>query len=246
MEKFPIKIYFNNEVRRINIDHDISYQKLVQTCTKILGLKEMDVILKYMDDEGDYVSFSSDEELHYSLHFLFNTNNFIFRIHVYIKQDQSSLNNISQIQIQSNVASDSGFEPRSSENFGNKRFYKERKEIRQKRKKLLDCRFVGHISVEDGSKLFPNIQFVKKWKLRNTGTINWPVDTKLVRVSYANEFSAPLSVHVGICEPEKEIEVSVPMTTPNANGLYESYWKLSVTSGKKFGQRLRCQVLVSL
>jgi len=44
--------------------------------------------------------------------------------------------------------------------------------------------------------------------------------------------------------PGEEIDVEVMMITPEAPGLYTSFWRLATNDGKKFGQRVWCKVHV--
>jgi len=196
---------------------------------------------KYQDEDNDFISFSTDEELNYAL----KSNSGIFKVYV----------NWNELDVESTL-SESSTTPQSYDNkvedtnikksWENQRVERGRFK-RERRKKEFDSRFVSHVSMDDGDKIGPNMKFEKKtWRLRNSGLKSWPVGTKLVLVSYMNEFNAPRNVEiVGECEVDKEVNVTVPMVSPALIGLYESYWKVCLPSGKKFGQRLRCQVLVS-
>lgn len=46
----------------------------------------------------------------------------------------------------------------------------------------LDARFVQDVTIFDGTELAPGTNFTKIWRLRNSGTLPWPVDTMLVHV----------------------------------------------------------------
>ena len=44
--------------------------------------------------------------------------------------------------------------------------------------------------------------------------------------------------------PGAEIDVTVQLTAPKQPGMYQSYFRLLDPTGKKFGQRIRCQIHV--
>jgi hypothetical protein len=109
------------------------------------------------------------------------------------------------------------------------------------KRKDLAGRFVTHITIPDGTQLPCGQPFVKTWRFRNEGKLTWPSDTLLVFVSKQNGdlMEAPSSVAIGKCvKPEEEVDVSVPFVAPSQTGMYNGFWKLCLSSGKKFGQRV--------
>jgi hypothetical protein len=113
--------------------------------------------------------------------------------------------------------------------------------------RVLDARFVKHVTCEDGTTFGPDVVFHKVWRLRNDGSEPWPSDTVLLRVSQkTNELNAPDSVVVGSVSPGETIDVVVPMRTPKLSGEYFNHWKLFThkDGGRKFGQRIRCLIRV--
>jgi len=65
-----------------------------------------------------------------------------------------------------------------------------------------------------------------------------------LQIDRANDLNAPLQTPVESKNPNEEITITVPMKSPNLPGLYQTYFKLCTPEGKKFGQRMRCQILV--
>jgi len=62
---FGIKFYYNKEVRRVEVKDSISYEELRETASRIFrGQLPSDFLLKYLDDEDDLITCTSDEELH--------------------------------------------------------------------------------------------------------------------------------------------------------------------------------------
>jgi len=69
MSKIIIKIYFENEIRRIKVTTKTTYKEFIQTLYEILKIKETITIekfnkisFKYTDKEGEEITFSSNEE----------------------------------------------------------------------------------------------------------------------------------------------------------------------------------------
>jgi len=112
-----------------------------------------------------------------------------------------------------------------------------------KKSKDLDARFISHQTYPDDTEVAAGELFEKTWRFRNTGTVKWPEGTVFLRVDRANELSAPDTTPVVSIEPNQETNVSVKMTSPSSAGRYQSYFKLCAPNGKKFGQRMRCQIL---
>jgi len=112
-----------------------------------------------------------------------------------------------------------------------------------KKIKDLDARFISHQSYPDDTEVPSGTKFEKTWRFRNTGLLKWPEGTVFLRVDRANELLAPDTTPVMSIKPEEETDVTVQMSSPVSAGRYQSYFKLCSPSGKKFGQRMRCQIL---
>jgi hypothetical protein len=95
--------------------------------------------------------------------------------------------------------------------------------------------FVSDVSVPDNTSFAPNTSFTKTWRLKNGGTCNWTPDYVTTYVSgdlmsAVNPVKLPVSV-----PPGGEVDVSVTMVSPSANGTYKGNWMLKNPSGKMFG-----------
>jgi len=110
--------------------------------------------------------------------------------------------------------------------------------------KDLDARFVSHVTCDDGEVVASGASFKKVWRIRNNGASRWPEGSALVRVDHANELSAsditPVNVQPA---PGEEVDVSIMLRAPPNSGQYNTYFKFLSPAGKKFGQRIRCQIL---
>ena len=102
------------------------------------------------------------------------------------------------------------------------------------------ARFVKHVTVPDDSTFEPNQAFVKTWRIRNEGPLEW-TNCKLVFVSkvHGDLMGAPEEVSLPCPVPSgQEVDISVNMTAPKLPGRYVGFWRLSNAEGRKFGQRI--------
>jgi hypothetical protein len=95
--------------------------------------------------------------------------------------------------------------------------------------------FVKDVTIPDGSILDPNETFTKTWRLRNRGTCTWTPDYMLVYTS-GTQMGGTTAVRLpGYVAPGQTVDVSVPLTAPDDEGKYVSYWMLRNGSGTLFG-----------
>lgn len=106
------------------------------------------------------------------------------------------------------------------------------------------ARFVADLSVEDGTNVIPEQNFVKIWKMRNEGTTAWPECTRLIFVG-GDKISNVESILVPAIEPNAEVDIAVDMVAPSKPGRYVTYWRLTSPDGTRFGQRVWVDIIVS-
>jgi hypothetical protein len=94
--------------------------------------------------------------------------------------------------------------------------------------------FVEDVTVPDGTQMSPDEQFTKTWRLENTGTCTW-TPAYLVVFDSGDLLDAPASSNMpGYVAPGQTVDISVSMTAPNADGVYEGFWSLEDSSGTRF------------
>ncbi|TKS89493.1 BRCA1 gene 1 protein [Collichthys lucidus] len=93
-------------------------------------------------------------------------------------------------------------------------------------------------NLPDGTRLEPGTKFIKYWKMRNSGTISWTSETKLVfmwgNLGLASEEKR--EVPVPLLLPGQVGVVSVAFVAPMMEGTYTSHWRLA-HCGCQFGPR---------
>lgn len=95
--------------------------------------------------------------------------------------------------------------------------------------------FVRDITVMDNTPFAPNSEFVKIWRIKNTGSCTWNQNYSVVFVS-GNSMDAKKSVSLSKeVEPNNTIDISIKMKSPDKLGTYRGDWMLSSSSGERFG-----------
>lgn len=95
--------------------------------------------------------------------------------------------------------------------------------------------FVADVSVSDGSVITAGTQFVKTWRLKNTGSCTWTPQYAIVFDSGdAMEGPAAQTINQSI-SPNQTVDVSVTLKAPGQPGSYRGYWKMRNAAGVIFG-----------
>jgi hypothetical protein len=100
------------------------------------------------------------------------------------------------------------------------------------------------VTIPDGTVLTPGQDFVKTWKIKNTGICSWGDGYGLIYAGYADKMSgepAPLGTLV---EVGQEIDVSVNFKAPSAVGEYTSAWQMANAKGIPFGKAVFVKIIV--
>jgi hypothetical protein len=97
------------------------------------------------------------------------------------------------------------------------------------------AQFIGDISVPDGTIMLPGTTFTKTWQIKNIGSCPWDTSHRLYLQSgdaMTTTTSIPLPQAV---LPGQTINLSVPMTAPEAEGVYTGFWRIATPYGGSFG-----------
>jgi hypothetical protein len=99
----------------------------------------------------------------------------------------------------------------------------------------LSAKFIEDVTVKDGTDFPPNAEFVKTWRLRNSGSCSWTSDYQLV-FDHGDRMSGPTAVAIDErVDPGETVDLSVYLVAPGSPDSYRGYWKLSTPSGDDFG-----------
>ena len=103
--------------------------------------------------------------------------------------------------------------------------------------------FVEDVTVPDGSIIAPDREFLKTWRLRNTGDTTWSNGYSLVHVS-DEPLGAPEFVPVSTALPGATADVSVTLRAPDSPGTYRSTWRMRSPAGDFFGDFYFAEIVV--
>lgn len=94
--------------------------------------------------------------------------------------------------------------------------------------------FVEDVTIPDGTGAAPGIQFVKTWRIKNTGTTTWTQAYSLAWVD-GEKMGAPDSIPMPKdVRPGETVDVSVTLTAPAKTGSYQTFFRLRNASGQYF------------
>lgn len=91
------------------------------------------------------------------------------------------------------------------------------------------AQFVRDVTIPDGTTFQPGATFTKTWRLKNAGTCTWSGYSLVFDSGELMGATSPTAI--GTVSPGQEVDISVNMTAPTANGSYRGYWRIRNTSG---------------
>lgn len=107
-----------------------------------------------------------------------------------------------------------------------------------------DARFVGDVTVPDGTVVLPGEVLVKVWRMQSSGCVPWPAGSRWVLVGGAR-MGAPEAVAVPDTPLGGTTEISVTLIAPEIPGTYTNYWRMQAPDGSFFGQQAYVQIVVA-
>jgi len=109
--------------------------------------------------------------------------------------------------------------------------------------KRATTRLVEDVTIPDNSKISPDTQFVKIWRIRNESKIPWSSEY-VFSFKRGQPMTDSFVVKLPkVVEPGDEVDISIPMRSPTIPGLYISIWKLFF-QGRPFGGPFRVKIWV--
>jgi hypothetical protein len=106
-----------------------------------------------------------------------------------------------------------------------------------------DAKWVEDVTVPDGTQMSPGQDFVKTWKIRNTGSCTW--GTGYVPIfAYAEKMGGIAEPLTGAVAPGEEVEISVRFKAPTNTGEFASTWRMANASNIPFGENVFVLIVV--
>jgi hypothetical protein len=107
-----------------------------------------------------------------------------------------------------------------------------------------DAVYVSDGPVLDGSIMTPGQEFLKTWKVRNTGDCTWGAGYTVVYGGYNDKMSGVPAALATTVIPNQEVDVSVQFKAPTKAGEYLSAWRMANPSGYAFGEFFFIKIIV--
>lgn len=104
--------------------------------------------------------------------------------------------------------------------------------------------FVADVNVPDDTNMAPGQDFLKTWRVKNTGSCPWGAGYELVYAGYASEMSGQPQALTQVVQPGQEVEVSVQFTAPDEIGEYLSAWQMANPRGVTFPEAIYVRIIV--
>ena len=106
------------------------------------------------------------------------------------------------------------------------------------------------VTIPDGTPMTPGQEFVKTWKIKNTGICTWDTDYQAI-FSHSNPPNEDMDAQpiplTALVAPGQEVEVSVQFKAPTTPGEYTVYWTMVNAAGIPFsgtGKQLIVKIVV--
>ncbi|KAK3102798.1 hypothetical protein FSP39_013980 [Pinctada imbricata] len=100
--------------------------------------------------------------------------------------------------------------------------------------RLPSMKFLMDVTIGEGEAVPPSTNFIKTWKIQNSGEEVWPPGCCLKYCLGDNLSNSDRAV-VDPLQPGDVTDVSVEMQSPAAPGVYQSQWRMSTPTGLFFG-----------
>ncbi len=99
------------------------------------------------------------------------------------------------------------------------------------------------VTILDGTAMTPGQEFVKTWKIKNTGNCTWG-DGYTLTYSYGERMDGQPVPLGAVVQVDQEVEVSVNFKAPTAIGEYTSAWQMTNAAGVTFGKAVFVKIIV--
>lgn len=111
-----------------------------------------------------------------------------------------------------------------------------------------DAKFVEDVTVEDGTAMAPGQDFLKTWKIQNTGSCAWTVGFKAIFAYPTDVVDSRMNgqpvVLTTTVLPGEIVDVTVQMKAPTNIGEYSGYWRMADTNNSPFGENFFVRIVV--
>ncbi len=104
--------------------------------------------------------------------------------------------------------------------------------------------FVADVNIPDNTNMAPGQDFLKTWRVKNTGSCPWGAGYELVYAGYAEDMDGQAQPLTQVVQPGQEVEISVQFTAPSEIGEYLSAWQMQNPAGVTFEKIIFVKIVV--
>jgi hypothetical protein len=104
--------------------------------------------------------------------------------------------------------------------------------------------FVADVNIPDNTNMAPGQDFLKTWRVKNTGSCPWEAGYEMVYAGYADEMDGQPQALTQVVQPGQEVEISVQFTAPSEIGEYLSAWQMQNPAGVTFEEIIFVKIVV--
>jgi hypothetical protein len=112
----------------------------------------------------------------------------------------------------------------------------------------VNASFISDLNIPDGTLITPKKSFIKMWKVKNTGNVDWPIGSHLLfnggSILRPYPIARPDCFAVPVINPDEETCITAELQAPDSPGNYTSYFCLCTPDGQRFGDNLWCTIKV--
>ena len=90
----------------------------------------------------------------------------------------------------------------------------------------------------------PGQDFIKTWRVKNSGSCPWGAGYELVYAGYADQMAGQFQPLEEVVQPGQEVELSVQFQAPDEAGEYVSAWQMSNPAGVTFPEIIFVKIIV--
>lgn len=259
-----VKVIHGSDIRRFSVS-SVSFQEMDLRVRQLFCFGNAKLVFKYQDEDQDWISVSSDQELKTAFdHF----GNPVLRLTVEpLPADAPSSSSLAfssslpslplypvlnerpveGVAVQMKENGFASTTPVFSPAGDSKQLLSDKKAFKVQRKMLKlgfqGFRFVSDRTIPDGTCMTPGASFTKIWRIRNESGSAWPACSLVFRkgdpLGASEQTLAIPSIQAG-----QEFDISLPLRVPHECGKYTGVWRLTHPSVRTLGAPLKVKIRV--
>ncbi|MCC6298401.1 MAG: hypothetical protein IT314_03830 [Anaerolineales bacterium] len=100
------------------------------------------------------------------------------------------------------------------------------------------------VNIPDNAVMTPGQEFIKTWRVTNTGTCPWGAGYGLAFTGTGDKMDGQFIPFTEVVQPGQEVEVSVQFKAPAETGVYVSTWAMRNPQGIIFPEPVYVKIIV--